>query len=620
MSYQVIARKWRPKHFEQLVGQSHVSQTLLNAIKNNRLHHALLFTGPRGTGKTSSARILAMALRCPDDPNAQSQEAQDIASGRSVDVIEIDGASNNGVDAIRDLRETVGYMPSSGKHKIYIIDEVHMLSTAAFNALLKTLEEPPDHVVFVMATTEVQKIPSTILSRCQRFDFRRIPVRMITDHLEKICLEDGVDASRDALWTIAKEGDGSMRDSQSLLDQVITFSDGKITLEKTSEILGLTNRALLNEAFEAIAKRDTQVTFDIVRRLFESGADSKTFARDFLEQIRNALFIKTAPTIQNETLDISDGESEQLKTLTDLLGVEDLHMLFDMMLKGLNDLSYSADARIVLEMLLLRMAAAPRITALEELNLSGQQTAIRHNSEKKKTSLSADNNAPAVNAKSAESAHTTTAARSTNKNANPTSQQPREVALQRSNSQRPAVEEDRPATSQATNEARSSASAKTEPHMAMSAAAGPSLTSAYQSELSPQENWFQLIQAIKKDNGLIGAQLENVYLGKIEEKDLHIGIPKPLKFMYEKMTSENFREKALRLINTHWGQGHSFQVFFDEGHTEKTKPRMTPKKALELQRIEKKEADLKITKEQPLMKAIESVFEVTVQSIKEKKL
>ena len=384
MSYQVIARKWRPKHFEQLVGQSHVSQTLLNAIKNDRLHHALLFTGPRGTGKTSSARILAMALRCPDDPTGQSQEAQDIAAGRSVDVIEIDGASNNGVDAIRDLRETVGYMPSSGQHKIYIIDEVHMLSTAAFNALLKTLEEPPDHVVFVMATTEVQKIPNTILSRCQRFDFRRIPVRMITDHLETICKEDGVEATRDALWTIAKEGDGSMRDSQSLLDQVITFSDGDITLEKTSEILGLTNRALLNEAFEAIVKRDTDTTFDIVRRLFESGADSKTFARDFLEQIRNGLFIKTAPSIENETLDISDGESDQLKNLTSQVSEEDLHMLFDMMLKGLNDLSYSADARIVLEMLLLRMAAAPRITPLKHLNLSGQQSAPVASDEKKK--------------------------------------------------------------------------------------------------------------------------------------------------------------------------------------------------------------------------------------------
>ena len=581
-----------------------------------------------------------MALRCPDDPTGQSQEAQDIAAGRSVDVIEIDGASNNGVDAIRDLRETVGYMPSSGQHKIYIIDEVHMLSTAAFNALLKTLEEPPDHVVFVMATTEVQKIPNTILSRCQRFDFRRIPVRMITDHLETICKEDGVEATRDALWTIAKEGDGSMRDSQSLLDQVITFSDGDITLEKTSEILGLTNRALLNEAFEAIVKRDTDTTFDIVRRLFESGADSKTFARDFLEQIRNGLFIKTAPSIENETLDISDGESDQLKNLTSQVSEEDLHMLFDMMLKGLNDLSYSADARIVLEMLLLRMAAAPRITPLKHLNLSGQQSAPVASDEKKKTSPSAQATtsqtaAPSISSRASVAQPTQPVAEVAKPNQ--INSKPQQVNNQNSRQHQPASKPETVVQAQVktpTNEAitpaaqpmpRAQTAASPQAARPTQAKSMPSpepataLTANYQSALTPQENWFQLIQAIKRDNGLVGAQLENVYLGKKDEKDQHIGIPKPLKFMYEKMTSDAFREKALNLINTHWGEGHSIQVFIDEGQSEKSKPKMTPKKALELKRMEKQEADLKATKEQPLMQAIESVFEVTVQSIKEKK-
>lgn len=197
------------------MGQSHVSTTLQNALKNGRLHHALLFTGPRGTGKTSSARILAKSLRCPNAvdfvPCNECDECREIGLSRSLDVIEIDGASNNGVDAIRDLRDTVGYMPASGKYKIYIIDEVHMLSTSAFNALLKTLEEPPAHVIFIMATTEAQKIPQTIMSRCQRFDFRSISTRQITDSLKAICDKEGVSADEDALWIIARQGDGSMQ-------------------------------------------------------------------------------------------------------------------------------------------------------------------------------------------------------------------------------------------------------------------------------------------------------------------------------------------------------------------------------------------------------------------------
>ena len=258
LAYQVIARKWRPNSFNELVGQSHVSQTLLNALKSDRLPHALLFTGPRGTGKTSSARILAKALRCPNavdfTPCNSCSDCEDIAAGRSVNVIEVDGASNNGVDAIRELRDAVGYMPSTGKYKVYIIDEVHMLSMSAFNALLKTLEEPPEHVVFVLATTEVHKIPNTVLSRCQRFDFRRIPFRAIAEHLGNICKSENISAEEQALWLLARQGEGSMRDSQSLLDQVITFSSGNITLQRVVEVLGLTDRQLLTDTLTAVGK------------------------------------------------------------------------------------------------------------------------------------------------------------------------------------------------------------------------------------------------------------------------------------------------------------------------------------------------------------------------------
>ncbi|MCB0410964.1 MAG: DNA polymerase III subunit gamma/tau [Bdellovibrionales bacterium] len=365
MSYQVIARKWRPSDFSGIIGQEHVTQTLLNALKNDRLHHALLFTGPRGTGKTSTARVLAKALRCPEDPKGECAEAKDIAAGRSVDVIEIDGASNNGVDAIRELRDTVAYMPSSGQYKIYIIDEVHMLSTAAFNALLKTLEEPPSHVIFIMATTEAHKIPITILSRCQRYDFRRIPLKMITDHLQTICQAEGVEVDRDALFMIARQGEGSMRDSQSLLDQVITFCGQKIHREDVIRVLGLTDRQILIECLDGLLQRDSERTLNCALKIFEAGYDHRLFIRDLLEEVRHALLIKVAGMRASDILDLPETEIQALMKQAESVTEEELHMLFDMTLKGANDLSRAQDPQIVLEMLLLRMAGAPRIVSLK---------------------------------------------------------------------------------------------------------------------------------------------------------------------------------------------------------------------------------------------------------------
>lgn len=372
MSYQVIARKWRPKSFDELVGQSHVSQTLLNALRGDRLPHALLFTGPRGTGKTSSARILAKALRCPQAqdfiPCNSCSECIDISEGRSIDVIEIDGASNNGVEAVRELRDTVGYMPSSGKYKLYIIDEVHMLSTSAFNALLKTLEEPPAHVVFVMATTEVHKIPNTILSRCQRFDFRRIPLRRIADQLQHICKTEGIRVDENALWMVARQGDGSMRDSQSLLDQVITFCQGDITLQKVIEILGLTDRALLTNTVSALINRDSQALMGIVEKVSIAGLDPKVFIQDLLEELRHLLIIKMTPhKDRSQLVDLPQAEIELLERLAQNFSEEDIQLLFDMALKGGNDIPRSQEPRIILEMLLLRMGAAPRIRSLRKV-------------------------------------------------------------------------------------------------------------------------------------------------------------------------------------------------------------------------------------------------------------
>lgn len=371
----MIARKWRPQIFGELIGQNHVSQTLLNSIRNERIPHALLFTGPRGTGKTSSARILAKSLRCPNSkdfvPCNTCPECEDIANSRSLDVIEIDGASNNGVDAIRELRDTVGFMPSSGKFKIYIIDEVHMLSGSAFNALLKTLEEPPAHVIFIMATTEAQKIPNTVLSRCQRYDFRKISTRLIADHLIEICKRESVSAETEAIWALARQGDGSMRDSQSLLDQVISFSDGTLTLAKVTDVLGLTDRGLLIKTISALIARDTKGVVTVIEDIFSAGYDPIIFMKDLLEELRNLLLVKVSPQHAEQIVDQPKEEISRLSELSQGLSEEDMHLLFDMALKGAADLYRAQDSRIVLEMILLRMSIAPRIQ-----NLLGLSSAI----------------------------------------------------------------------------------------------------------------------------------------------------------------------------------------------------------------------------------------------------
>jgi DNA polymerase-3 subunit gamma/tau len=406
LSYQVIARKWRPQNFSELVGQNHISQTLTNALVNGRLPQALLFTGPRGTGKTSSARILAKALRCQNPQNfvpcGECSSCLEVTSGRATDVIEIDGASNNGVDHIRELREGVAFMPSSGKYKVYIIDEVHMLSTSAFNALLKTLEEPPEHVIFMLATTEVQKIPQTILSRCQRFDFRRISTRTIVDRMTFICKQEGISTDDESLWIIARLGDGSMRDSLSLLDQVITFSNNNsLEAPKVVEILGLSERTLLIECLSLLVNQDTGNILALTQKLAQAGTEPGLYLEDLLELIRACLVVKISAESASEILDLPDSELHFLKDLAKKTSEEDIHLLFDMALKGSQDLHRSSDPRIVLEMILLRMAIAPRIVDLRVL-LSGKTLpALSYPSPTGQTnsipSLDTSSNKPAAN-------------------------------------------------------------------------------------------------------------------------------------------------------------------------------------------------------------------------------
>jgi DNA polymerase-3 subunit gamma/tau len=309
---------------------------------------------------------MAKALRCPHAkdyvPCGVCKECLDIAASRALDVIEIDGASNNGVENVRELIDSIGYMPSSGQHKIYILDEVHMLSTSAFNALLKTFEEPPAHVVFVLATTEVHKIPNTILSRCQRFDFRRIATGTVVAQLEAICQSEGRAAESDALWILARQGEGSLRDSLSLLDQVMTFTAGPITLEQVLGVLGLTDRRLRIEALAALVAQDLERTLKVCAQVFAAGYDAKIFVQDLLETIRHTLFLRL-----DAPVDLPDSEAQALRGLAQSVSNEDLHLLFDMALKGAQDVMRTTDTQVVLEMLMLRMAEAPKMVSLTRL-------------------------------------------------------------------------------------------------------------------------------------------------------------------------------------------------------------------------------------------------------------
>src|SRR5512135_2943846 len=295
MSYQVLARKWRPQVFEDVVGQGHITRTLQNAIASGRLAHAFLFSGPRGVGKTTTARILAKALNCAEGPTprpcGKCDSCVETAAGTSVDVIEIDGASNRGIEHIRELREAVKYAPVGGKNKVYVIDEVHMLTNEAFNALLKTLEEPPPHVIFIFATTEPQKIPATIHSRCQRYGFKRIALSEIAAKLREIATKEGITVSEQGLVMIARAAEGSMRDSQSLLDQALSYSGMTIADRDLQTILGAVAQETLRTFADGLFAQDAAVLLGQVDQLLEQGQDMRQFLVGLVEHIRNLIVI-----------------------------------------------------------------------------------------------------------------------------------------------------------------------------------------------------------------------------------------------------------------------------------------------------------------------------------------
>jgi len=347
-----------------------VCRTLQNAIESGRVAHAFLFTGARGVGKTSAARILAKALQCESGPLAEPcnicPACCEITAGTSVDVFEIDGASNTGVDDIRELRENIKYLPSRCRFKIFIIDEVHMLSTNAFNALLKTLEEPPPHVKFIFATTEPHKVPVTILSRCQRFDFKRIPLPKIVERLRRIMGEEKVSISDAALTAIARKGDGSMRDSLSTLDQVLAFCGEKVDDEEVNSLLGVVDRRLLLETSRSVFARNCRDSLEIVARIDSFGCNFRYFCQELIEHFRNLAVLKVTsdPT---QILDLTEGELGDLRQCADMASFEDIQRHLSILLKAESEMAQSGFTRLILEMALLKMAMLLPLVPIHEL-------------------------------------------------------------------------------------------------------------------------------------------------------------------------------------------------------------------------------------------------------------
>lgn len=370
MSYLVLARKWRPQTFHDLIGQEHVTLTLKNAIDTGRVAHAFLFTGARGVGKTSSARILAKTLNCENGPTTEPcnecPACREITDGVSVDVQEIDGASNNGVDEIRELRDNVKYLPSRSRYKIFIIDEVHMLSTSAFNALLKTLEEPPPHVKFIFATTEPHKVPITILSRCQRFDFKRIPLPKVIARLRYIVDQESVEISDEALTMVARKGDGSMRDSLSTLDQVLAFCGNRAGDDDVTAILGVVDRQMVIAAQHGVIGRDTQKLLEIVRQVDESGYNMRHFCHEMIEQFRTLLLFKAVGSAA-DIVDLSEKEAAESAALAKETDLQTIQRCIAILLRTDSEMAHSSFGRLLMEMAMVKMATLSPVVPVGEL-------------------------------------------------------------------------------------------------------------------------------------------------------------------------------------------------------------------------------------------------------------
>jgi DNA polymerase-3 subunit gamma/tau len=372
MSYQVLARKWRPQRFDDVLGQQAVTRTLQNALKTGRLAQAFVFAGPRGCGKTTTARILARALNCVKGPTAEPcgvcEGCIEIAEGRDIDVLEIDAATHTGVDNVREvIIEGLSIAPVRNRYKVFLIDEVHMLSSSSFNALLKSIEEPPPHVVFMMATTELQKIPETVLSRSQVYEFRTISSKTVADRLRYVAAEEKITIPDEALMLLARAGEGSMRDSLSAFDQVRAFAGDSISVEDVVTVLGLIGRDLVFDTLEAVASEDAPATFALVERAIERGYDLRLLCKELARATRDLLILSVDPSRANDPDVAAEGERDRLKALAAKSSREDLLRAFDVLVKAEQEVKTSDQPRYNVEMALLRLMHLRKLTPLSDL-------------------------------------------------------------------------------------------------------------------------------------------------------------------------------------------------------------------------------------------------------------
>ncbi len=372
MSYQVLARKYRPQNFSEVIGQEHVTRTLKNAIEQGRTAHGYIFSGHRGIGKTTVARILAMALNCRSsdkpvtEPCGVCESCTEIRAGNSVDVIEIDAATNRGIDEIRELREAARYRPARDRFKIYILDEAHQITDAAFNALLKTLEEPPGHVVFMLATTQPGDIPQTIRSRCQHFSFRAVKFEQILGQLRDLSQREKIEADEDALALLAEAGDGSMRDALSILDQAIASSAGKLTVDTVRQLVGTAPSGVLEQMMQAVAQGTSDELLRMVDQLISEGHSPTHFARQMVRFLRNVMVAKVAGG-HSSLLQVSSDERQRVARVSELFSEEDLARHLQIMLRTHGEIGYRQEQRFHLELGLLKMAHAQKLLPIEQL-------------------------------------------------------------------------------------------------------------------------------------------------------------------------------------------------------------------------------------------------------------
>jgi DNA polymerase-3 subunit gamma/tau len=630
VSYLVLARKWRPQTFSDLVGQEHVSRTLANAIQSGRVAHAFLFTGVRGVGKTTSARIMAKALNCEKGPTATPclvcSACREIASGADVDVQEIDGASYNGVDEVRRLQESLPYRPARDRFKIFIVDEVHMLSQNAWNAFLKTLEEPPPHVKFIFATTEVHKVPITILSRCQRYDFKLIPTTLIAARLKYVLEQEKIQADEGAVALIAREGAGSMRDAMSLLDQAIAWGGEKLVGEEVAGVLGVASRHVLHEVARALLAGDAAECLRVLAKLAEQGFDMTQVARGILATLRDLVVAKVCAE-PGPLLDLSDDEAREVKELAAPAAVDDLSRLYHGFSKPFDDVVRSAQPRSSLEMLLVRLAQRPPLLPIDDLlaRLSDLERRLSSGSPPQGPTRSPPGNrppnpggsgpvagppsAPAPSAISSGVAPTRASAETAPKSLSSVVP-PRAAAPSTSPMSTSSISTSpmSASASQSTAPASASAAQSMAPRVDVAPASAPPLPSAKGLDLAA---WRAILQAIRAENAPLAAVLEHASPIHCNAERVVLGY-EPGSFLAMKATETAAVERLTRHVRAYFGAPAALAFDLTAG------PRSTPSVASldNEERKKKLEQARRTVAEHPLVRAAVEVLGAELSDVR----